>query len=114
MSADVNLLFISLEQLRLSLENSWEKAVEAAERAAELSGEWEQEIATDMDGYVVRISDLIDDLDDIIEEGKSLWEDWELHEGALRATGGDEERGKWDAEHIQEEMREDRERKHRE
>ncbi|MCW4048949.1 MAG: hypothetical protein NWE89_04355 [Candidatus Bathyarchaeota archaeon] len=69
-------------------------------KAAELSGDWEQEISTQIDELSVQLEQIRLDLETTIEEGKTLWEDWELNEDALRASGGDEEFNKMDAEHI--------------
>lgn len=78
--------------------------------AAELSGDWEQDLANDLDELSIKIHDLIYELEGTIEEGKTLIEEWESEEETLRDSGDDEEYKKMDAEHIQEEMREKRER----
>lgn len=108
MSREINKLFIYLEQLRKMLEGTIEKAGEASALAAEIGGEFEQELSTDLDSMQVAIQGLLDDLDSAIDEGKTLWEDEEALESSLRAGLYDEENYKVDAEHIQEEMRQDR------
>lgn len=107
MSSDLNKMFISLEQLKKLLENAHEKAGTASMQGVELGGEFEQETSTDLDGLQVAIQGLMDDLDSIIVEAKTLWEDFDEMEDSLRAGIDDEENYKLDAEHIQEEMRED-------
>jgi len=108
MSREINKLFIYLEQLRKMLEGTIEKTGEASALAAEIGGEFEQELSTDLDSMQVAIQGLLDDLDSAIDEGKTLWEDAEALESSLRAGLYDEENYKVDAEHIQEEMRQDR------
>jgi hypothetical protein len=100
MSREINELFISLEQLRRMLEDAWDKAGVASAQAVEIGGEFEQEISTDIDGFQVAIRSVSDDLDVMIDEAKTLWGDLGLD---------NEENYKVDAEHIQEEMREEKE-----
>ncbi len=92
------------------LMNTNEEARKASIIAAELSGEFEQEISTDLDSIQVEIDKVIDDLDAALEEGKTLREDHIELEKKLRA-GLDEENYKINAEHIQEERRQEREEK---
>jgi division protein CdvB (Snf7/Vps24/ESCRT-III family) len=108
MSIEINQLFIYLEQLRKMLEEIEEKIGEASALAVEISGEFEQELSTDLDEMQVSIRGLLDDLDSAIDEGKTLWEDEKALESSLRAGLDDEENYKVDAEHIQEEMRQNR------
>lgn len=98
-----------MDQLRKMLEEAWDKAGVAAIQAADLGGEFEQEISTDIDGVQVAIRQIADDLDSMIEEAKTLGEDSEEMEASMRSGLGNEENYKIDAEHIQEEMREDKE-----
>lgn len=109
MSSDINILFVTLEQLRKTLEETWDKTGIAASQSADLGGEFEQEISTDLDGIQVAIRQITDDLDSVIEEAKTLWEDFDEMEDSLRSGLKNEENYKTDAEHIQEEMREDKE-----
>jgi hypothetical protein len=111
MSREINQLFIYLEQLRKMLEETGEKTGEASTLAAEIGGEFEQELSTDLDSMQVAIEGLLEDLDSAIDEGKTLWEDEEALESSLRAGLSDEENYKVDAEHIQEEMRENQEKR---
>ena len=109
MSREINLLMLKIEQLRRSLHESWEITREASSLATELGGEFEQEISTDLDGIHVKLGTLKDELDNIMDEAKALTEDFGLMEESMRAGINDEENYKVDAEHIQEEMREDKE-----
>ncbi len=109
MSREINKLFVSLVQLSKHLEDAYEKAGEASSQAVALGGEFEQETSTDLDGLQVAIQRLSDDLDTFIDEARTLREDSEEMEDSLRAGLDNEENYKMDAEHIQEEMREDKE-----
>lgn len=102
MSQDINQLFIILKRLKKMLMNTNEEARKASIIAAELSGEFEQEISTDLDSIQVEIDKVIDDLDAALEEGKTLREDHIELEKKLRAGLDDEENYKINAEHIQE------------
>ena len=109
MSKEINELFISLKTLRTLLEAAWDKAGIASAQSAEIGGEFEQEISTDIDGVQVSIRAISDDLDSIIDEARTLWGDFDEMEESLRKGLDNEENYKTDAEHIQEEMREDKE-----
>jgi len=111
MSREINLLFLALEQLRKSLEDTIEKARYATGLAAEIGGEFEQELSTDLDELKTTIEEILDDLDSSIDEGKTLWEDEEALESSLLAGLDDEENYKVDAEHIQEERDQEKEEK---
>jgi hypothetical protein len=106
MSREINQLFIFLEQLRKMLEESVEKTSEASALASEIGGEFEQELSTDLDAIQAGLQGLLDDLGSAIDEGKTLWDDEKALESSLRAGLDDEENYKVDAEHIQEEMKE--------
>jgi hypothetical protein len=109
MSREINLMFIALEELREALEKALDKSNEVSLIATDLSGEWEEDFATHFDDISVRIRELTDDMDNLIEEGKSIWDDWKSDEKELRKPEDDEEEGKFDSEHIQEEMEEQKE-----
>ncbi len=109
MSTEINELFLSLEQLRKMLESAWDKAGIASVQAAEIGGEFEQEVSTDIDGVQVAIRAIADNLDSMIEEARTLGDDFDEMEGSLRKGLENEENYKINAEHIQEEMREDKE-----
>ena len=111
MSSEINQLFIYLGQLQKMLTETIEKTGEASELAAEIGGEFEQELSTDLESMQASIQNLKDDLDSVIDEGKTLWEDENALDTSLRAGLDDEENYKVDAEHIQEEMRQDREKR---
>jgi hypothetical protein len=49
MSREINQLFIYLEQLRKLFEETIEKTREASALSAEIGGEFEQELGTDLD-----------------------------------------------------------------
>lgn len=109
MSSDIEQFMLKLMQLKSDLEASWEKAVRASSMAFELDGEFRQEISTDLDGLQSSLRELADNLDTVIDEAKTLRDDSELMEESMRIVPDDEENYKVDAEHIQEEMREDKE-----
>jgi len=90
-----------------------DKAVYASELAAEISGDFEQELSTDLDDMSASIEELLDALDTSIDEGKTLWEDESLLDHSLRAGLDDEENYKIDSERIQDERRQEREDKRR-
>jgi hypothetical protein len=113
MSREINELFIVLEELRGVLETALDKSNEASLMSTELSGEWQEDFATHLDDISVRIRQLTVDMDGLIDEGKTIWDDWEEDEEVLRKPEDDEEENKYNAEHIQEEMRENREEEER-
>ncbi len=84
MSSEVNVLFVTLEQLRMTLEETWDKTGIAASQSADLGGEFEQEISTDLDRIQGAIRQVTDDLDSVIEESKTLWEDYDEVEDSMR------------------------------
>ena len=108
MSVEITQLLINLEQLQKMIAETIEKTGEASELAAEIGGEFEQELSTDLESMQGSIQNLLDDLDSIIDEGKTLWEDEEALDTSLRAGLTDEENYKVEAEHIQEEMKQKR------
>lgn len=76
MSHEINLLFDSLEQTKEFLEMDWDKANEVGLLGNELGSEWEKEIASDKNALQIKVRDMIDNIIDIIEEGKTLLKDW--------------------------------------
>ena len=109
MSSEIEQLLLKLAQLRSDLEASWEKTGAASTIAFELAGEFREEISTDLDGLQGSLRELTDNLDTVIDETKTLMEDSGLMEESMRIVPDNEENYKVDAEHIQEEMREDKE-----
>ena len=109
MSSVIEQFMLKLEQLKRDMEASWEKTGEASVMAFELDGEFRQEISTDLDGLQVSLMELVDNLNSVIDEARTLGEDSELMEESMRIVPDNEENYKVDAEHIQEEMREDKE-----
>lgn len=109
MSGEIEQLVLKLTQLKSELEASWDKMRVASSMAFELDGEFRQEISTDLDGLQGKLRELSDDLDSVIGETRTLMEDSELMEESMRVVPDNEENYKVDAEHIQEEMREDKE-----
>ena len=109
MSSEIEQLMLKLMQLKSDMEASWENAVKASSMAFELDGEFRQEISTDLDGLQGSLRELADNLDTVSEEARTLRDDSELMEKSMRIVPDDEENYKVDAEHIQEEMREDKE-----
>jgi hypothetical protein len=106
MSHEINLILNSLEQTKEFLEMAWDKANEVSSLGNELGGEWEQEIASDMDTLQIKVRDMIDNILDIIEEGKTLFEDWKEQETNLRLVNDDEELNKFEDEDLQERIKE--------
>ena len=109
MSSEIEQLVLKLAHLRTDLEDSWEKIRVASSMAFALDGEFRQEISTDLDGLQGSLRELADNLDTVIDEARTLMEDSELMEKSMRIVPDNEENYKVDAEHIQEEMREDKE-----
>ena len=109
MSSEIEQFMLKLEQLKRDMETSWEKTGEVSVIAFELDGEFRQEISTDLDGLQVSLMELVDNLNSVIDEARTLREDSELMEESMRIVPDNEENYKVDAEHIQEEMREDKE-----
>jgi hypothetical protein len=108
MSTEIIDLFLSLKQLRQMLEEAWDRAGIASDQAAEIGGEFEQEISTDLDGVQGSVRTITEDLDSMMDEARTLWDDFDEMEASLRKGLSNEENYKTDAEHIQEEMREDK------
>lgn len=108
MSTEITQLLINLERLQKMIAETIEKTGEASELAAEIGGEFEQELSTDLDSMQGSFQNLLDDLDSVIDEGKTLWEDEEALDTSLRAGLDDEENYKVDSEHIQEEIKRNR------
>lgn len=111
MSIEINQLFKALHELRASIENIIDKARYASSLAAEIGGDFEQDLSGELDELRVSIEELLDDLDVSIDEGRTLWEDEESLESSLRSGLNDEENYKLDAEHIQEEREQEKEEK---
>ena len=109
MSSEIEQFMLKLAQLKSDLESSWEKIGEASYMAFELDGEFRQEISTDLDGLQGSLREMADNLDTVIGEARTLMEDSDLMEESMRIVSDNEENYKVDAEHIQEEMREDKE-----
>jgi chromosome segregation ATPase len=109
MSSEIEQFMFKLVQLRSDLESSWEKMGEASSMAFDFDGEFRQEISTDLEGLQGQLRKLADNLDSVLEEARTLRDDSELMEESMRKVPDDEENYKVDAEHIQEEMREDKE-----
>jgi hypothetical protein len=112
MSAEIINLFIKFEELRVILNKTVDKINETSKLAFEIGGEFEQELSTDLDSIQVDLERLLDDLDSTINEAKTLSEDYIELESSLRAGIFNEENYKVNAEHIQEEMKQNR-RKHK-
>ncbi len=108
MSSEIEQFMLKLAQLKSDLEASWEKIGLVSSMAFELDGEFRQEISTDLDGLQGSLRELVDNLDTVIDEARTLVEDSELMEISMRIVPDNEENYKVDAEHNQEEMREDK------
>ena len=109
MSSEIEQFMLKLVQLKSDVEDSWEKIGEASAMAFELDGEFRQEISTDLDGLQSQLRKLADNMDSVLEEARTLRDDSELMEESMRIVPDNEENYKVDAEHIQDEMREDKE-----
>ena len=109
MSSEINKLFKILKELQNLLNNSIDKAGEASELAEELSGEFDQEISTDMEAIQQNLRNMLDDLDSSYEEARTLLDDERVMEKSLMAGLDDEENYKTDSERIQEEIDEEEE-----
>ena len=106
MSSEGYELINALSELQKQLNISLDIAGKASELAEDLSGEFDQEISTDMEDMQVKLRSLLDDLDSVFEEVRTLWDDEEAMEKSLRAGLDDEENYKTDSERIQEEIEE--------
>ena len=109
MSSEIEIFMFKLVQLRSDLESSWEKMGEASAMAFDFDGEFRHETSTDLEGLQGQLRKLADNLDSVLEEARTLRDDSDLMEESMRKVPDDEENYKVDAEHIQEEMREDKE-----
>ncbi len=104
MNEDIRKLFISLRELRKLLIVSIDKAGEASELAEEISGEFDQEISTDMEELQDKLNRLLEDMDASYEEARTLLDDEDHLEKSLRDELDDEENYKTDSERVQEEI----------
>ncbi len=109
MSRETDQLFKSLNQLSETLAASIDKAKEAAVFADELGGEFMQELGTDIADLQVSLRELLNTLDDSIEEGKTLRDDFKAMETSLRVSIDDEENYKVNSERIQDEIKQEKE-----
>jgi hypothetical protein len=96
MSREIQNLLLNLEDLREKLQGTFEQTSEIANIAAELSNEWWMETATELDDFSIRIRNIVDDLDATIEEGKTMFEDYQERERVLREPDDDEENLEWE------------------
>ena len=96
MSREIQNLLLNLEDLREKLQVTFEQTSEIANIAAELSNEWWMETATELDDFSIRIRNIVDDLDATIEEGKTMFEDYQERERVLREPDDDEENLEWE------------------
>ncbi len=99
-------LFEEFKDLTDSLHKAHEKSQEASEEANNYGGQWEQETATDLDGITVRIQELLDDLESIIEEAKTIRDDADALEKQKRDEVEDEEVEKESIEEVQDKITE--------
>jgi len=102
-------LFLELDSLDSLLRKVINKTRFIANVTSEIGGEIEQELGTDISELESAIEILLEDLESIISEGKTLRNDNEELESGLRAGLKDEENYKIEAEHIQEERLQERE-----
>jgi hypothetical protein len=100
MSIEIQNLLLNLEDLRDKLKDTFDQTSEIANIAAELSNEWWMETATELDDFSIRIRNIIEDIDATIEEGKTMFEDYQKRERVLREPGDDEENLEWEDEEI--------------
>jgi len=102
-------LFLELDSLDSLLRKVINKTRFITNVTSEIGGEIEQELGTDILELESAIEILLEDLESIISEGKTLRNDNEELESGLRAGLKDEENYKIEAEHIQEERLQERE-----
>jgi hypothetical protein len=100
MSIEIQNLLLNLEDLRDKLKDTFDQTSEIANIAAELSNEWWMETATELDDFSIRIRNIIEDIDATIEEGKTMFEDYQKRERVLREPDDDEENLEWEDEEI--------------
>ena len=100
MSVEIQNLLLNLEDLRDKLKDTFEQTSEIANIATELSNEWWMETATELDDFSIRIRNIIEDIDATIEEGKTMFEDYQKRERVLREPDDDEENLEWEDEEI--------------
>jgi len=108
MSRETDHLFKSLNNLREMLAAAIDEAKEAAVFADDLGGEFMQELGTDLTDLQVSLRELLNTLDDSIEEGKTLRDDFKVMEASLRIPIEDEENYKVNSERIQDEIKQER------
>ena len=106
MSTEINNLFKTFKELENLLNKAKDKAGKASDLAEELSGEFDQEISTDMETIQEKLRSILDDLDSSYEEARTLWDDELVMEKSLEDGLDDEENYKTDNERIQDEIEE--------
>lgn len=99
-------LIKNIERVLEVLGNSREMVVTLVSDAAELGGEWDQEISTDLVDVSHRIEELIDDVNIILAEARIV--QMRTREDEASISDEDEELNKFEAERIKEELEEKR------
>lgn len=94
----------NMKHLLTVLGNAREMSDVLSVDATEMGGEWQQEIAADLDDINIRLDSLIEDLSDMIAEAKAIQERTEEDIEAALSTD-DEELDKYEAEHLQERLK---------
>jgi hypothetical protein len=91
MSVELENFIKRLLMLREKLDNSHKESMKASFEAANFGSEWDQEISEDLLSLSVNMENLVNDLDEIISEAKSIYNDWINEENLLIREGGETE-----------------------
>ena len=108
MSREINKLFTSFDELRKLLYASIDKAGESSELAEELSGDFDQEISTDLEALQMKLSSILEELDVTYDEARVLWDDERQLEKGLRSEPDDEDNPKTKLGQIREAVEEEK------
>jgi hypothetical protein len=91
MSVELENFIKRLLMLREKIDSSRKDSMKASFDAADFGSEWDQEISEDLLSLSAKIENLVEDLDAIISEAKSIYNEWINEENILIREGGESE-----------------------
>jgi hypothetical protein len=89
--SEVEKLVKLLDKIREDVDNSRIRLENAGAVAGEFGGDWELEISQDLFGLAVDVETIIDKLDSVIDESKTLSEDTTIEDTVYKKEGGETE-----------------------